>query len=417
MDSSIIKAEIITIGDELLIGQVVDTNSAWMASELNNIGVEVVQITSISDEKESIIKTLADATTRADIVLMTGGLGPTKDDITKAALCDYFHTTLRFDPVALENVTRLFCSRGMEVTERNRKQAEVPANCTPVKNDIGTAPGMWFEDKGRIIVSMPGVPFEMKHMMSHYILPKVIQLQHDGIIIHKTIITQGIGESALCDMLTGWEETLPRHIHLAYLPQPGVIRLRLTAKGSNRERLSRDITEQVEKLKTIIPDYIFGYDDDTLEKIIGRILKEKKLTLSTAESCTGGYIAHLITSVPGSSDYYTGSVIAYSNVIKKKILGVSQKLLVRHGAVSEEVVTSMAVGVKKKFHTDFAIATSGIAGPDGGTPDKPVGTVWIAVATPDRVIAQRFRFGQHRESNIKRTAAAGLNLLRSLIRF
>jgi nicotinamide-nucleotide amidase len=417
MNNAILTVEIITIGDELLIGQVIDTNSAWIAVELNNSGIEVVQITSISDKRDAIVNALKLAAGRANIILMTGGLGPTTDDITKLALCDYFQTSLVSDAPSLENVIRLFRNRGIDVTDRNRRQAEIPANCKAIKNDAGTAPGMWFEEGGKIYISMPGVPFEMKQMMTRYILPKLTQLQHDGQIIHRTVITQGIGESALSDKLIRWEQELPEYIRLAYLPQPGLIRLRLTARGKNREEMTKAIDEQIDKLITIIPDYLSGYGEDTPEKAVGKSLTEKKMTLSTAESCTGGYIAHLITSVPGSSNYYIGSVIAYSNEIKEKILGVSHKSLIDNGAVSEAVVCEMAQGVKERFKTDFAIATSGIAGPDGGTDEKPVGLVWIAVATPEKVVAEKFLFGSHRESNIMRSAIAGLNLLRKLIIF
>jgi len=406
-------AEIITIGDELLIGQVIDTNSAWIGENLNRIGIKVHQITSISDDREHILKTLKEAETRADIILITGGLGPTKDDITKTTLCEYFDTTLVFNQDAYKNIETIFLQRGYTVTELNRRQAEVPANCTPITNLNGTAPGMWFERNSKIFVSMPGVPFEMKKMMTDQILPKLSEKLSLGFIIHKTILTQGVGESFLAKTIEDWEDALPKNIKLAYLPQPGMVRLRLTAVGQDRSELEQIIEDQVQKLKEIIADFIFGFDDETMESVIGKLLKEHKNTVSTAESCTGGYIAHLITSVPGSSEYFMGSVVAYSNKIKQDELGVKSESLVSHGAVSETVVREMAEGIRKKFKTGFSIATSGIAGPDGGTDEKPVGTTWIAVATPEKTISQKFLFGEHRGRNIRKAALAGLNMLRT----
>ncbi len=406
------QAEIITIGDELLIGQVIDTNSAWMAEQLNLIGVRVHQITSISDDREHILNTLADAEKRADIILVTGGLGPTKDDITKTTLCEYFDTELVFNETAYENIKALFKLRGFEVTELNRKQAEVPANCTPLPNTNGTAPGMWFERNGKIFVSMPGVPFEMKPMMTNEVLPRLSRQLMSQFIVHKTVLTQGVGESFLARVIEKWEDGLPENIKLAYLPQPGIVRLRLTAIGKEKSALEKQLKKEISALREIIPDLIFGYNDDTLEQVVGTLLRERSKTLSTAESCTGGYLAHLITSVSGSSDYYTGSVISYANEVKTDELGVSAVSLERSGAVSKEVVTQMAEGVRKKLKTDFALATSGIAGPTGGTTEKPVGTTWIALATPDKVVAQKFLFGEHRGRNIRKAALAALNMLR-----
>ncbi len=412
MEQENLRSEIITIGDELLIGQVVDTNSAFIASELNNAGIDVVQITSIADCHEVIVKTLKEAEKRADLILMTGGLGPTTDDITKVALCQFFKTSLVVNNDTLENIIHLFRNRGIAMTERNMKQAEIPASCIPLKNELGTAPGMWFVKNGKIFISMPGVPHEMRHMMKHYILPRLLEHPRQGVILHKTVITGGLGESSLNDQLRAWEAALPPHIKLAYLPQPGVIRLRLTAHGSSRESLTKEIGEQVAALVNLIPEYIIGYDEDTLEGVVGRLLTERKMTLATAESCTGGTIAHLITSVPGSSAYYTGTVVAYSNEIKENILAVSHESLVTYGAVCEAVVREMAQGIRKKFNVDFAVATSGIAGPDGGTPEKPVGTTWIAIATPKHTITRRYQFGDNRKGNIMRTAVTALNMLR-----
>lgn len=406
------KAEIITIGDELLIGQVIDTNSAWMARELNLVGIRVSQITSISDDHEHIIKTLAEATERADIIITTGGLGPTRDDITKLALCDFFKTHLVFDQKSYENIERMFALRGYTMTEVNRKQAEVPACCEPLLNENGTAPGMWFRQNGRIYISLPGVPFEMKALMTNHVLPLLKPLSGKT-IVHKTILTQGVGESFLADKIKDWESALPPHIKLAYLPQPGIVRLRLSGSGTSEETLKQELDEQINMLYSLISEYIFGEDEDSLESIVGQLLKDHNLTVSTAESCTGGYIAHLITSIAGSSAYYNGSIISYADQVKVSSLGVSQKTLDTYGAVSRETVTEMAEGIRKALSTDCAIAVSGIAGPDGGTPDKPVGTVWIAVYTPySRMMTKRFLFGEHRERNIRRSALAALDMLR-----
>ncbi|MCK4406392.1 MAG: competence/damage-inducible protein A [Bacteroidales bacterium] len=406
-------AEIISIGDELLIGQVVNTNASWIAEQLNLAGIEVQQITTISDKREQILKILARAYLRSDIILITGGLGPTKDDITKQTLCEFFNTSLVFNNEAYEQIYELFKARGFKVTELNRQQAELPANCIPLKNKNGTAPGMWFNKDGKIFVSMPGVPFEMKPMITEQVIPRLRKFYKTGFIIHKTILTQGIGESFLTEIISDWEKNLPENFSLAYLPQPGIVRLRITAKGKNKEKLIQEINSFSGKLQEIIPDLIFGYEKDTLEEITGKLLKDKNQTLSTAESCTGGYISHLITSVPGSSNYYIGSVIAYSNQIKESLLGVKNKTLIDNGAVSKQVVTEMALGVQQKFKTDYAIATSGIAGPDGGTEKKPVGTTWIAIATPGKkVIAKKYLFGEQRGRNIRKAALTALNMLR-----
>ena len=389
------RAEIISIGDELLIGQVVNTNASWMAERLNSIGISVKYISVIGDSREDILKSFDDAKGRVDLILITGGIGPTKDDITKTTMCEYFDTSLVINKEALNDLEIFFKKRGVELTELNRKQAELPANCIAIKNSIGTARGMWFEKEEKIFVSMPGVPFEMKSMMTDYILPLIVSSVKYQVssksIYHKTILTQGIGESFLSEMIEGWENILPKNIKLAYLPSPGIVRLRLSAyseakgqksnvKNESQEALKIEVEKHVEDLKKIISEYIYGYDDDTLEDKIGKLLREKGMAISTAESCTGGYIAHRITSVAGSSDYFTGSVIAYSNKIKEDLLKVKHDSILKHGAVSEEVAKEMAIGVRKEFGTDCSIAITGIAGPDGGTEEKPVGTVWIAVA-------------------------------------
>jgi nicotinamide-nucleotide amidase len=414
-------AELISIGDELLIGQVINTNAAWIAIQLNNIGVDIKQISVISDERQHIISALDDAKKRADLIITTGGIGPTSDDITKQTLCEYFNTRLVFNEEAYKDIQELFKKRNYPVTESNKKQAELPENCISIKNHNGTARGMWFKKEGKIFISLPGVPFEMKAMITEYIIPKLqshisnLSSQIPDFIIHKNILTQGIGESFLSEKIAEWESALPRDIKLAYLPSPGIVRLRLTAKGNDKNKLTELINSQISKLKSLISDYIYGYDNDTLEEIIGKLLNEKGRTLSTAESCTGGYIAHRITSVTGSSNYYTGSVIAYSNLIKENILKVSPDIINKYGAVSEEVVREMAANVRALFKTDYSVAVSGIAGPDGGTPEKPVGTTWIAIATPQIVYAQKFLFGDNRERNIIRTSLTALNMLRKQI--
>ena len=405
-------AEIITIGDELLIGQVIDTNSAWMAEQLNMVGIRVHQITSISDNEEHILTTLKEASGRAQLILITGGLGPTKDDITKHTLCKYFDTTLVFSEDTYKNVERLFAARGVAVTELNRLQAMVPANCQVIPNPNGTAPCMWFEKEGCIYVSMPGVPFEMKAIMEEEIIPRLLH-KLNQVIIHRTILTEGIGESMLASIIESWEDSLPSFIKLAYLPQPGIVRLRLTAYGTNRTELQDAINKAEKELYPYAGKYIFGFDDDTMESVIGRLLRNKGMTLSTAESCTGGNIAQLITSIAGSSDYFKGSVVAYANEIKEEFLGVHHQVLVEHGAVSEQTVIAMAEGIRKRFSTDYSIAVSGIAGPTGGTEEKPVGTTWIAVATPTETIARKFLFGDHRGRNIRKASVAALNMLRS----
>jgi len=565
-------AEIITIGDEILIGQIVDTNSAWIARQLSGIGISVKQISSVSDSREHILKALEEAESRADLILITGGLGPTKDDITKHTLCEYFNTSLRFDDEVYKHVEALFKRFGLKVTKVNRKQAEVPESCTLIHNAYGTAPGMWFsppltppiggrtgiekgdyyktadpglyekleakalemrnnpteaesilwnflrnkqigykfrrqhiidrfivdlvcldkmlvievdgdihddqkeedelrtsvlndrgfkvirfqnreiivdpdgvvnrikktlgktvspqggDGRGAVFVSMPGVPYEMKAMMENEILQKIKNHFKTPAIVHRTVLTQGIGESFLSDKLNDWENSLKKvSIKLAYLPSPGMVRLRLSTLGNDEKSLLKIVDKKIEELKSIIPKYIFGYEEDKLEEIIGKLLIENKKTLSTAESCTGGYIAHRITSVPGSSAYYKGSVVSYSNEIKIASLGVNEKTLSKHGAVSEQVVKEMAEGAQKKFKTDFAIACTGIAGPEGGTAEKPVGTVWIAIATPDSgysrnsersrtIKTEKFLFGDNRMRNIHITAITALNMLRKEIK-
>ena len=411
------RVEIINIGDELLIGQVINTNASWMAEQLNLSGFRVNQFTIISDSRLHILQALAEAETRAEIVLISGGIGPTKDDITKLTLCEFFNTKLVFNEDAYLDVEAMFARRGWTVTELNRQQAELPENCKGIPNKLGTARGMWFEkdrqDGGKtIFVSMPGVPFEMKAMMTDQVIPWLKTCFRTPYIYHKTILTQGVGESFLAAKIEDWENELPENIKLAYLPQPGIVRLRLTGMGNDEQIIHQQLDTEVSKLELLIPEHIFGYNDETLEEIIGKILNEKHATLATAESCTGGYIAHLITSIPGSSAWFKGSVVAYANEVKEKILGVNPESIFKFGAVSKQVVTEMAISLQSRFNADYVIATSGIAGPDGGTPEKPVGTTWIAIATPDDVFASHYLFGDSRERNIRRTALQAMNMLR-----
>jgi nicotinamide-nucleotide amidase len=409
------KAEIITIGDEILIGQIVNTNASWIAQQLNLIGIRVCRHTSTADDHLSILESLRDAEKRADYIFITGGLGPTKDDVTKYALCDYFNCSLVLHEESHEHIRSLFEKRGLNLTETNKKQAEICSACIPVFNLKGTAPGMWFEKDGKVFVSMPGVPYEMMAMMTEIIIPKIIeqfQLPH---IIHKTILTQGIGESWLADKIKDMENNLPKHIKLAYLPSPGIVRLRLSAYHGIKAELEKEIDEQISILNNLIPQYVFGYGEDSLEQIIGRLLIEKNQTLCTAESCTGGYIAHRITSVSGSSAYYIGSILAYANEIKINELGVNVIDIEKFGAVSEEVVYQMAKNARVKLKADYSIATTGISGPNGGTDEKPVGTVWIAIAGAFGIKTKKLQLAGDRERNIQMTAIYALNMLRKCL--
>jgi nicotinamide-nucleotide amidase len=412
--------EIINIGDELLIGQVVNTNASWMGEQLSISGFKVQQFTIIGDTREQILDALWKAGERCEVVLISGGIGPTKDDITKTTLCDFFGTRLAFNEDAYKDVESMFARRGYQVTELNRQQAYLPEDCTGIPNKLGTARGMWFEKdipvpgrKGKTVyVSMPGVPFEMKAMMKEYIIPELKKRFQPKSIYHKTILTQGIGESFLATLIEEWENNLPPAIKLAYLPQPGIVRLRLTGTGDDETAIHDLVDEQVAKLSLLISEYIFGEDDDRLEAIVGKLLLEKNCSLGTAESCTGGYIAHLLTSVPGSSAYYKGSIIAYDNGIKELMLGIMPETINEYGAVSSEVVTEMAIGAQTNLNVDYMIAVSGIAGPDGGTEEKPIGTTWIAIATPEEVFSKQFLFGDSRDRNIRRAALQALNMLR-----
>ena len=409
------KSEIITIGDEILIGQIVDTNSAWIAEQFNRNGIEIYQITSVHDDKKHILEALQKAEEMVDLVILTGGLGPTKDDITKKVLCEYFDTKLVFHEPTFEHIKQRFKNRNIDLNKLNRDQAMVPENCTVIPNTAGTAPGMWFEKNDTIFVSVPGVPFEMKNLVENEILPRLENNGKTKAIYHKTVLTQGLPESMLAQKIEKWEDALPENVKLAYLPNPMAVRLRLSAIGKDKNQLKKQVDGEIEKLQKIIPDNIFGYDTDTLAGIIGKLLKEREKTLAIAESCTGGYISHLITSAAGSSAYFKGAVTAYSNEIKEKLLGVKPKTLQENGAVSEQVAREMVLGVKGKMNADYAISTTGIAGPQGGTTDKPVGTVWIAVAGENKVLAEKYVFGDNRERNIIRSSQTALQMLRRLI--
>lgn len=410
-----VNAAIITIGDEILIGQITDTNSAWLGQELGNAGIRVNYRISVGDRKEHIIHALNEASKFADIIITTGGLGPTKDDITKHTFCEYFDTTLVENEEVKNWVTKIFRLRKLPTIQSNLDQALVPQNCKVLFNRSGTAPGMWFAQQGKVYISMPGVPFEMKTIFTEEALPLLKDSFTLPFILHRTILTACIGESFLANKIATWESNLPPHIQLAYLPSVGQVRLRLSGYSNEETKLAAEMNEQINLLYTLAGEYIYGEENDTLQQAVGKLLLEHKQTLCTAESCTGGYLAHLITSVPGSSAYYNGSIISYANEIKVNELGVDPQILASDGAVSEACVRQMAEAARKKLNTEYAIATSGIAGPSGGSDEKPVGTVWIAVSSAQQTIAQQFNMGDSRERTILRTALQGLFMLRSMI--
>lgn len=409
-------AEIITIGDEILIGQIVDTNSAWMAKQLNLIGVSVKQITSVSDDEQHILSALADAETRADIILITGGLGPTKDDITKKTLAKYFDMGFRNDAGALEMVRQIFEKFKRPLLDINIQQADVPDGCEVIVNKNGTAPCMWFERNEKIFVSMPGVPYEMMYLMDDEILPRIKSRFKLPSIVHKTILTANIGESFLAKEIEHIEDSLPAHIKLAYLPKLGQVRLRLSAKGDNEQNLKAEVEVYAQQIISKVSKFVVVAEDIPLEKAIINLMKDNGLTLSTAESCTGGYIAHLITQHPGCSSVYWGGAVAYAYELKESILGVAENTLTKFGAVSEQTVVEMSEGAVKHFGTDYSIAVSGIAGPDGGTEDKPVGTVWISISSKTKTVAKVFNFSNKRIQNIERSAASALTMLLNLLK-
>jgi len=408
------QAELITIGDEILIGQTIDTNSAWMGKKLNALGIQVSQITSIRDERNAIKNALLAAEhSAANLVFITGGLGPTKDDITKHVLCEYFETYLERNEEVLEKIQSFFKERGREMLETNNQQADLPKACTVLLNEMGTASGMWFERNNTIFVSMPGVPYEMKHLMSERVLPKVQETFPLPAIFHKTIMTEGIGESFLVELIQDWETSLiADEIKIAYLPSPGIVRVRLTAMGTALVPLQEKVLRKAQELHRLIPEYIFGEDDISMEEALAKLLIKNKKTISTAESCTGGYIAHLLTSKEGSSAYYLGGFVSYDNQVKIETLRVSKDSIEDEGAVSKTVVEQMANGARNLLKTDFSIATSGIAGPGGGTDEKPVGTVWIAIASEKGVVSKKFLFEKDRDRNIRRSAMAAMSMVR-----
>ncbi len=409
------KADIITIGDEILIGQIVDTNSAFIAEKLNDTGFKIRQITSVSDSKEHIIQVLDEVIKHTDLVIITGGLGPTKDDITKQTLAKYFNTKLTLNEDVLEDVKRFVKSKGFGLNESNMKQAEVPENCKIIRNKNGTAAGMWFEKDNTIVISMPAVPFEMKEMFSNSVLPLLQEKFNLPKIIHKNILTYGYFESDLSEKLSSWEHNLPEKIRLAYLPSPERIRLRLSMICENEEKARNILEKEIAELEKIIGQEIFGYGDIFLQDALSEILKKRQTTISTAESCTSGNIARLITSVSGSSAYFKGGIAAYSNEVKTKLLGVSEETLEKYGAVSKEVVEQMVKGQLELLGTEYGIAVSGIAGPDGGTEEKPVGTTWIAVGNKDNIIARKYTFGNRRLLNVRFASARALDNLRRFL--
>ncbi|MCP9769822.1 competence/damage-inducible protein A [Lacihabitans sp. LS3-19] len=410
----IIYAEVITIGDEILYGQITDTNTQWMSENLDQIGIKTLRKTSIGDDKSEILNILKESLERVDIVLITGGLGPTKDDITKTTLADFFDDSLVINSQAESFIKDFFEKRGRPFTELNRQQAAIPSKCTYLHNATGTAPGMWFNKDGKIIVSMPGVPVEMKYLMTNEVIPRLKAQFELPEIVHKVIRTIGLGESFLAEKIENWEDNLPSHIKLAYLPNFGQVKLRLTGIGNDREILKNEIEVEVEKLVLLIEQFIYSTENEEIEEAIGNILKHRNETVSVAESCTGGYLSHLFTSIAGSSAYFMGGVVSYSNEAKMEVLKVKQETLTKFGAVSEQTIIEMAEGVRKLLGTTYGIATSGIAGPDGGTPEKPVGTVWIAVSNEQQTITKKLQLGKIRMVNIQYSAKAALDFLRIL---
>ncbi|MET0299315.1 MAG: CinA family nicotinamide mononucleotide deamidase-related protein [Flavitalea sp.] len=410
-------ASIITIGDELLIGQVVDTNSAWMARTLNANGIWLKRRVAVGDNSADIIRALDEESREADIILITGGLGPTADDITKPVLCEYFGGKLVVNEDALNNVKAIFAklAKDRPILERNLKQAEVPDTCTVIHNGRGTAPGMWFEKNGKIYVSMPGVPHEMQGMMTDSVIPKLGNYFKMPFILHRTLVTAGIGESALAEHIIHWESALPKNIKLAYLPNYGMVRLRLTGSSDEKVMLDKELDVQFASLTNLVSEWLVTDKDQTLQQVIGELMLARKKTLSTAESCTGGYIAHLLTAEAGSSAYYQGGVVSYSNHVKENMLNVSHDTLLTDGAVSEHTVIQMVKGGLSRLQTDYCVAVSGIMGPGGGSEAKPVGTVWIAAGSAERIETQKFSFRFNRQRNIELTANAALNLLRKVV--
>ena len=405
------RADIISIGDELLIGQTVNTNASWIGRELAMRGVRIMQITAIPDDEQKIIEAVDEAFGRSEIIIVTGGLGPTKDDITKHTLCRYFDTTLFLHEPTLKKIEDYFAMRNRPMLEVNRKQAELPEKCEILDNNYGTAAGMWFSMEGKILVSLPGVPYEMKGIMTEQVFPRLMERFELKSLFHVTLMTQGLGESFLADQISDWEDKVrDAGLGLAYLPSPGMVKLRMTSyEGKEREEEIRSLFKELEQR---LPQYVFGYDEMSLSEVLGKLLRENELTLGTVESCTGGLLAGNIISVSGASDYFMGSLLTYSNRLKMQLAGVPEESLIECGAVSQQVVELMALGGREKLGVDLCIATSGVAGPTGGTDEKPVGTVWVAIALKDRTVSKRFYFGNDRERNIQMTILSALNMAR-----
>lgn len=406
------QADIITIGDEILIGQIIDTNSAWIAARLGEVGIPIRRKYSIGDRREEILDAVGGSMLHSELTIITGGLGPTKDDITKKVLAELFSSPLVRHEETYQRVERMMAARGIEFNALNQSQALVPECCTVLTNHKGTAPGMWFEKDGRVVVSLPGVPFEMEALMSDSVLPKLHEHFALEAVVHRTLITYGMAESMLAEHIASWEEALPSHIHLAYLPSPSQLRLRLSAYNVDKERAEKEIDEQFERLLPLLGDLFVGWEDESVQSAVAKMLIARGETLSAAESCTGGTISAKFTAMSGASEYYWGGVVSYDNSVKENVLGVSRHNLETYGAVSEQVARQMAEGVRRVCGTTYGIATTGIAGPTGGTPDKPVGTVWMAVATPTKTIAKVVQHGKIRAVNIERAATAAINLLR-----
>lgn len=410
-----VRAEIITIGDEILYGQILDTNTQWISLELDKLGIKTVRKSSVGDQIEEIVQILNEAQKRADVVFITGGLGPTKDDLTKKILADFFECSLVYHDEALQDVTDFFAKRGRELSDLNRDQALLPSKCTFIPNKQGTAPAMWFNELDTIWISMPGVPYEMKSIMETEVLPRLVNHFQLPVIVHQLVKTVGIGESYLSELIQDWELQLPSHIKLAYLPSLGIVKLRLTSFGDSAKSLNDQISNEFAKVIPLIKSYVFGYEKDELADVVGKLLIKQKSTLALAESCTGGYLAHQFTQHSGSSAYFLGGVLAYANEVKMSQLGVSAQILSDDGAVSESCIRAMATGVRELTGSEYSLASSGIAGPDGGSQEKPVGTIWIALAHPTGVITRKLMLGGTRVQNIHLTSLAAINLLRRFL--
>lgn len=410
--STEIYADIITIGDEILYGQITDTNSQWISAQLDKLGIKTRQKSSVSDNANEILRILDESGKRSNIVIITGGLGPTNDDITKKTLCTFFNTELVWSNEVLNHLQSLFFIRGRQLSELNKQQALIPANCEVLTNTNGTAPGMWIDVNNVIYISLPGVPSEMKSILSEFGFDKIKKRFQTPVIVHRMIKTSGIGESVLSELISHWENALPKHISLAYLPSIAEVKLRLTGIGENEAQVKNDIQHEIDTIFPLIHRYVYGFDEETPQKFIGDLLKSQNKTIATAESCTGGYLAHLLTSVPGASSFYHGSIVAYQNTIKTQLLDVPTEILEQHGAVSQQTVERMAKEVRLKLGTSIGVAASGIAGPDGGTDEKPVGTIWIAYADEEKVLTKKLQLSALRENNIRMTSLAILNLIR-----